>query len=185
MHSLGDGPFVSGWRRAVVVVASILWLVTLPSAQADPPLSEEDGRALQGKIARIVSNSQTNRTDVPEVVLWEREINAYLRFQAVPLLPAGVTEPLVTLQDAGRVATSARVDLEAISSSRPRGALDPLRYLRGVVPVAAEGRLDAREDGGGSRSSPRRSAGSPFRSPCCARSSATTRGPTSIRRAST
>lgn len=130
------------------MLAAVVGLVALSSAQSDAPLSEEDGRALQRKIARIVSNSQTERTGVPDVVLWEREINAYLRFQAAPLLPAGVTEPAVTLEDEGRVSTSASVDLEAISASRPRGAFDPLRYLRGVVPVTAEGRLDAREGRG-------------------------------------
>ena len=77
-------------------------------------------------------------------MLPEREINAYLRFQAASQLPPGVTEPHITLAPGGRVAARARIDLDAVAAGRERSLLDPLGYLRGNLPVAATGTLEAR-----------------------------------------
>jgi len=132
--------------RHVGIITIVKWtmLGMLVCAQADNPVREEDGRLLEAKLARIVANGRTARTEAARIVVYDREVNAYLRFQGAPLLPVGVMNPAVAFEDHGRVSAQAEVDLEAVSAAEPRGAFDPLRYVRGVVPVVAAGVIDAR-----------------------------------------
>jgi hypothetical protein len=76
--------------------------------------------------------------------LTEQEVNAYLAFDAKQYLPAGLTEPRVTVLPDLTLSGTATVDLDAVRQQRQsRGWLDPLSYLGGKVPVAVIGRLDA------------------------------------------
>jgi hypothetical protein len=138
-----------GLRRSVLV--TVLG-VTLFSAsiipQAGSPLTPEEGAALEVKLAQITAYDPAGGPSPKPVTLYEREVNAYLRFQAAPSLPVGVTDPNLSLGDAGQVSARAAVDLNAMSSSEPQGALGLLRYLGGVVPVTASGILKA-ENGQG------------------------------------
>ncbi len=113
------------------------------AAQRDAPPTAEDGWRLAAKLARIIDRGSRDADRRQTVVLLEREVNAYLRFQAVSQLPAGVTEPRITMTRDGRVAARARIDLDAVAAGRERSALDPLSYLRGSLPVAASGVLEA------------------------------------------
>ena len=134
-------------RTASVRPAVVLLLAAslLPAAaQQDGPPTVEDGRRLAARLARIVDRGSRDAGGRQTVVLPEREINAYLRFQAASQLPPGVTEPHITLAPGGRVAARARIDLDAVAAGRERSLLDPLGYLRGNLPVAATGTLEAR-----------------------------------------
>ncbi len=126
------------------LLVAVLGVILLPAAlalQPGSPLTPDDGATLAPKLAEITAPAPTDGSRPRPVVLYEREVNAYFRFQAASSLPLGVTDPSLSLGDDGHVAAHASVDLSALSSSQPRGALDPLRYLSGVVPVAASGVL--------------------------------------------
>ena len=74
----------------------------------------------------------------------EQEVNAYLAYDAVEQLPAGLTEPRITVLADLSLSGTATIDLDAIKAQRPsRGWLDPLNYLGGTLAVAVVGRLDA------------------------------------------
>ena len=103
----------------------------------------EDGQRLAARLARIIDRGSRDSDRRQTVVLPEREVNAYLRFQAASQLPPGVTEPHITMTGGGRVEARARIDLDAVAAGRERGVLDPLSYLRGNLPVAASGVLEA------------------------------------------
>ena len=121
----------------------------VPAApQDDGQPTAEDGQRLAARLARIIDRGSRDSDRPQTIVLPEREVNAYLRFQAVSELPPGVTEPHVTLADGGRVVARARIDLDAVAAARERGVLDPLRYLRGNLPVAASGTLETRDGNG-------------------------------------
>jgi hypothetical protein len=123
-----------------------LWLLAaliLPLRAADPPASRRDADLLKRKIALIAErggaapSEQQLRTTVTE-----QEINAYLVYEAQDYLPAGVVSPGLTILGAGRVSGRATVDLDQIREDRkPTSLLDPMRYLRGRLPVTATGGL--------------------------------------------
>ena len=75
------------------------------------------------------------------VILPEREVNAYLRFQAKSQLPRGIDQPHIAIEGQGRLSARAIVDLGAVGRDRQSGLLDPLRYLSGDLRVAASGVL--------------------------------------------
>ena len=108
--------------------------------QSENPLTMEDGQRLEQKV-ELLSRPAAGVQRPEPVVFYQREVNAYLRFQAAPAFPTGVTEPFVTLGDGGGVSVSATVDLSALRDVRSRSLLDPLRYLGGNVPVSARGLL--------------------------------------------
>ncbi len=133
--------------RPAVMLVLVAGLVSAAAPGGSQPTAE-DGRRLATKLARIVGLGSRDSDGRRTVVLLEREVNAYLRFQAAPQLPPGVTEPHITMTGGNRVVARARIDLDAVAAAREPGALDPLRYLRGSLPVAASGTLEARDGRG-------------------------------------
>ena len=127
-------------RRLIVgvVCAAVVSLVVTVQASRQPDLDPADGQRLLDKIANIASREAApGVTDEPVIIL-QREISAYLRFQGAPQLPAGVTDPDIALRNGGAVAVRATVDLSAVRNARPRGPFDPLRYFGGTFPVTAD-----------------------------------------------
>ena len=120
-----------------------------PPAQPEHPpaaFTPADGQRLAEALAGIVEHAgdEAARHGGPRVVtLTERGINAYFRYQGAPLLPAAVGEPELRLLGEGRISARARIDLDLLRAERPRGPLDPLRYLGGYVEVVAVGALRA------------------------------------------
>lgn len=134
----------------LLLVAGLLPAAGLLSAaaQGGGQPTAEDGQRLAARLARIIDRGSRDSDRRQTVVLPEREVNAYLRFQAASQLPPGVTEPRIAMTGGGRVVAHARIDLDAVAAGRERSALDPLRYLRGNLPVAASGILEARDGSG-------------------------------------
>ena len=57
-------------------------------------------------------------------------------------IPAGVSDPRVSLLDDGRMSGTATVDLGRVGQSRKSGGMiDPFNYLTGALPVAVNGVL--------------------------------------------
>ncbi len=72
----------------------------------------------------------------------EDEVNSWFTYRAQPVLPAGVSQPQVTIVGQGKVTGQATVDLEAIGKRRSSGGtFDPWSYLGGRVPVIVNGVL--------------------------------------------
>ena len=118
----------------------------LAQLEAQPPFTPADGQRLAEALAAIVANARETvaRQDGPRVnTLTERGINAYLRFQGAHHLPPAVGEPEMRLLGDGRLSARALIDLDRLRAERPRGPLDPLRYLGGQVEVVAAGALRA------------------------------------------
>lgn len=115
----------------------------VPGAQPESPLplTPAEGQRLAETLDAIVGHSGAPGSPARTVTLAERDINAYLRFQAADLLPPVIGEPRMRLLGAGRLSARALIDLDRLRAERPRGPLDPLRYLGGQVEVVAVGAL--------------------------------------------
>lgn len=130
-------------RRAGVFGASmgIAIAVSLPIVLAAPEESAQQAERLRRKLALIAQQALVPAKGPYTTAITQEEVNAYLEHHAAALLPAGVTNPRITIVGDGRLAGEAVVDLDAVRRGRPRGLLDPAGYLAGQVPVAATGLL--------------------------------------------
>lgn len=111
------------------------------------PVSPQQAEQLHQKLLLIVNHSGSaagRRTPVTEP-----ELNSYLRYRLTPTLPAGVTEPEITLVGKGRMSGRAIVDLDAVRQKQSSGGwLDPSAYLTGKLPVTATGTLVTKDGSG-------------------------------------
>jgi hypothetical protein len=72
----------------------------------------------------------------------EDELNSWFAYRAQPVLPAGLSQPQITIVGQGKVAGQATVDLETIGKRRSSGGtFDPWSFLGGRVPVTVNGIL--------------------------------------------
>ena len=114
----------------------------LPAAGAVPPPSREDAARLRMKVETIERNGLARRPAALVTRITEREVNAYLAFDAKSELPTGFTEPRITVLPDLKLSGTATIDLDAVRKERQsRSWLDPLNYLGGKVAVAVSGRL--------------------------------------------
>jgi hypothetical protein len=119
---------------AVVLVAFVCGVF------AAEPVSRRDAARLQAKLDRITKNGGGGRTATTPIS--EAEVNSYLRYELADRIPAGVTEPWVSLLDNGRVSGRATVDLARVGQSRKSsGMLDPFNFLTGSLPLSVNGVL--------------------------------------------
>ena len=130
-------------RSLAVALAPLAALAAAGQPDTSGPLTAEDGQRLERKISRIYERDATSGLEVQRLVVFEREINAYLRFQGASQLPVGVTLPRLSILGQGRVSAAVTIDFDVVRESRQRGALDLLNYLGGKVPVMATGVVQA------------------------------------------
>jgi len=110
------------------------------SVQGSGPLTAADGRELEAALARILLNAGTpSRGRERRVILGERAINGFLRFQGADRLPPGLTEPALRMEAGGRLTVTTTVDLDAVREQQAPGPFNPLRFLGGELPVTAIG----------------------------------------------
>lgn len=126
--------------RPFVLCVAILAAGVAPPAN-EAPLTAKDGASLEAKLARVFENGAVELKQRRLTTVLEREVNAYLRFQAAQQLPRSLTEPNLTIEGDGRVLGRAIIDLNELREARPRGWLDPLGYLSGRLSVLATGVL--------------------------------------------
>jgi hypothetical protein len=109
---------------------------------AAEPVSRRDAARLQAKLDRITKGSLA-RGKVPATTpITETEVNSYLQYELADRIPAGVTDPWVTILENGRLAGRATVDLARVGQSRkPAGRLDPFSFLTGSLPLTVNGVL--------------------------------------------
>ena len=91
---------------------------------------------------RRISKNSALKAERQIARVTEAELNSYLRYEMSDSIPAGVTDPWVSILDEGRLSGKATVDLARVGQSRKSsGMLDPFNFLTGALPVAVNGVL--------------------------------------------
>ena len=132
----------------LLVVAGIVAVLNLTLQAA--AISKQQADLFARKVAQIVGQGEriqkpgTRRTSVSET-----EVNSWFAFSSAPLLPAGVTEPRVTMVGNGKLAGKALVDLDAIAKKKQSGGtFDLWNLVGGKVPVNVTGTLRTKDGQG-------------------------------------
>jgi hypothetical protein len=103
-----------------------------------------DADEMLRKVAVIAVNGLSDRPSARRTPVTENEVNAFLEYHAKAELPTGLIEPLITIDDAGRVAGKAIVDLDEVkanASGQDMRSQAVLALLRGRVPIDVSGIL--------------------------------------------
>lgn len=118
------------------------WLVAGTTLLAVVPLTPRLAESFEKKIVAVQANADTEAKALRPTQFTEDETNSYLKFKSGPLLPTGLTEPVITLHGEGRVTGRAVVDLDIVRQKQSSGGwFDPTSYLTGKLPVSAVGRI--------------------------------------------
>ena len=130
--------------RSAVVVGVLL---TAASLYAAAPLSKQQADLFSQKIAQIAAQGESaQKPGTHRTALSESELNSWFTYAAKPLLPAGVTEPRVTMVGNGKLAGQATVDLDAIAKQKSAaGGFGIWNLLSGKVPVNVAGTLRSKD----------------------------------------
>jgi hypothetical protein len=134
------------------IVAMVAALAGYGIAGADARLTRANSDAFQRKLFTIVQAgtvTTASKAATRQTPIFESEVNSYLRYELRDQVPAGVSEPLITIVGEGRLVGSAIVDLDAVRQARQSDSwLDPVRLLSGRVPVTASGILQTQHGTG-------------------------------------
>ena len=103
--------------------------------------SRADAASLKRKVTSIAEFSARPTKQPLRTTVTENEVNAYLTFDALDQLPAGVVEPAITIVGPGRVTGRAVVDLDSVRKQKSRTMMDPMTLATGRLPVTATGVL--------------------------------------------
>lgn len=71
----------------------------------------------------------------------DAQLNAWLLKDGKDNVPVGLLSPTVAFLAASKLTAKAVVDLDAVRKSKPRGMMDPMNLLSGLVPVTLTGTL--------------------------------------------
>jgi hypothetical protein len=122
--------------------SALLFAFLVCGVFAAEPVSRRDAARLQAKLDRITKSRPIAGRPAGATDITETEVNSYLQYELSDRLPAGVTDPWVSILDNGRLAGRANVDLARVAQSRKSsGMLDPFNYLTGSVPLTVNGVL--------------------------------------------
>ena len=137
----------------ITLAALMLAAVATRAVTADARFTKAGSDAFQRKLTTIVQGGAATTTSKggggKQTPILENELNSYLRYELREEVPAGVTEPTITILGDGRVAGSAVVDLDAVKQARQSTSwFDPMRLLSGKLPVTASGVLQTQQGTG-------------------------------------
>ena len=110
-------------------------------------VSKQHAETFSRKVALIQRQAEVpERVGARRTALTEDEVNSWFTYSAPPLLPAGVTQPQVSIVGQGKVMGQAVVDLDTVSKRKSTGGtFDPWSFVGGKVPVSITGVLHARD----------------------------------------
>src|SRR5215218_5794596 len=97
-------------RNALTALIAIV-LAGLTGLGAGAGPTREDAVSLKRKVSSITEFSARPTRQPLRTTVTENEVNAFLTFDALDQLPAGVVEPAITIVGPGRVSARAVVDL--------------------------------------------------------------------------
>jgi hypothetical protein len=133
-------------RFAVLFLLSTL-VIPLRAATVSRQSAEEFAQKIALIQRQAESPASPARAGARRTRLTEDELNSWFTYRAQPVLPAGVSQPQVTIVGEGRLAGQAIIDLDAVAKRRSSsgGAFDPLSLIGGKVPVSVSGILHTRD----------------------------------------
>jgi hypothetical protein len=127
----------------VVIGLAVLLAAAAPAQSSRQAPTREDSDRFRAKVDAIARHAETPTAPPLVTRITEAELNAYLTYDARVQLPAGLTEPRITVLASLDLSGTATVDLDAVRRQRQsRGWMDPLNYLGGTLAVAIVGRLE-------------------------------------------
>jgi hypothetical protein len=131
-------------RSALFLLVSVL-VVPLHAVTVSRQSAEEFSEKI-ALIQRQGATAAPQRAGARRTRLTEDELNSWFMYRAQPVLPAGVSQPQITIVGEGRLAGQATIDLDAVAKRRASGgAFDPLSLIGGKVPVSVSGILHTRD----------------------------------------
>ena len=105
-------------------------------------LAAGDAATMREKVAGITKFGQNPTRQGHQTTVTEDEVNSFLTVDGFGQLPAGITEPSVSILGGGRASGRAVVDFGALRKQKnPTGLFDPLTYLSGHLQVTLIGAL--------------------------------------------
>ena len=132
--------------RPVLILAGLGGMLAAVALSASQELTKPEAESMDRKLAAIVERGAKTAPKTAKPVrtsFTEREANAYFKFFGPEVMPVGVVNPRVVIDQGGKLQARAVVDLDAVRKSRPRSMLDPMNLLFGTVEIFAAGRLQA------------------------------------------
>jgi len=126
----------------VLAAALVAVSVSTVVASGDVSRTRADADQLLRKIAVMATNGLAAKPSPRRTTVTESELNSFLEFHARDEMPPGVLDPIVTIEEAGRLRGRALVDLDEVKKANAgEGGLGMLALLSGRVPVEATGTL--------------------------------------------
>jgi hypothetical protein len=105
-------------------------------------LTRQLGDAFAKKVVIVQEHANDGVKKPLATTFTQAETNSYLKFNAVELLPTGLTQPEITMHGQNRVSAKAIVDLDIVRKKQSSGGwFDPTSYLTGKLLVTAAGRV--------------------------------------------
>jgi hypothetical protein len=131
-------------RHLFVLVTAVLASGVYAGAQSSD--SKRDSDKMQQTLGAIMERASTppvkGKTPPPlRSTFTDTQFNAWLLADGKDNVPTGLLQPAVNFLAAGKLTAKAVVDLDAVRKSKPRGMLDPMNLLSGLVPVTLTGTL--------------------------------------------
>lgn len=133
-------------RDRLSLLLPLLVVMCGVSAVAQTADAKRDNEKMQRSVAAITSRANTpavkGKVPAPlRTTFSDKEFNAWLLGDGKDNVPVGIVQPTVTFLAANRINAKAIVDLDAVRKSKPRGMLDAMNLLSGLVPVTLTGTL--------------------------------------------
>jgi hypothetical protein len=136
--------------RSLVLASGLIGLVLQATPAAQDPL-KIDAASMQRKLLVILARGEAKpaqRVTPLRTSFTEQEVNAYFRVHGPEIVPEGVLDPQLGIDNGGHVRARAIVDLDSALKTKQRGVLDPLAWVTGKVEVVALGTLQTAEGKG-------------------------------------
>ena len=122
-------------------VLLLLFLAGVAVSAADV-LTRQQGDAFAKKVVVVQEHANDGVKKPLSTTFTQTETNSYLKYNAVDLLPTGLTQPEITMHGQNRVSAKAIVDLDIVRKKQSSGGwFDPTSYLTGKLLVTAAGRV--------------------------------------------
>ena len=133
------------FRLISFVLFALIATATLRAT--DAKLSRQQADSFQQKILLIADQAEKNaRAGARRTPLSESELNSWFAYHAQPLIPRGISEPVISIVGQGKLSGRAIVDLDTVAKKRATGGmLDPWSYVGGKRPVAVTGILHTKD----------------------------------------